>query len=317
MDDLERRLQRWLSAGLISESQADAIRASEEREANSSRSVPILAEVIAYIGAIFVLSAATFVASQVWTDLRSGAQLVVVVLATGVLWAGGWLLRTGRHPMTQRLVSVLWFLSAGGLAWTADLIATGLLDIEDGYGLVIGVPLSLYTGLLFVYRRTPLQQVALASSLGLICAGLSDLAGGDDLFGLLLWLVGVGWIVLTRAGRMTPLRTGYVLGAVGLLVGSQAVALKFLETTEAEGIVLGLISAGALLYLSVAFGEMVLLGFGIAGLFLFLAQAIGEYLGDGLGGPVALFVAGIILLMVALLSLRLKQRVEVSAERQR
>ena len=48
-----------------------------------------------------------------------------------------------------------------------------------------------------------------------------------------------------------------------------------------------------------------------------VAQAIGEYLGDGLGGPVALFVAGIILLMVALLSVRLKQRVEVSAERQR
>lgn len=317
MDDLERMLQRWLSAGFITQAQADAIRASEERQADSSRSVPILAEVIAYVGAIFVLSAATFVGSQVWTDLRSGAQLLIVVLATGVLWAGGWLMRSGRHPMIQRLVSVLWFFSAGGLAWTADLIATDTLDIEDGYGLVIGAPLVLYSGLLYVCRRTPLQQVALAFSLALICAGLSDLAGGDDWFGLLLWLLGVGWIVLTRSDRMTPRRTGYVLGAVGLLVGSQAVALEFLESTEAEGIVLGLVSAGALLYLSVAFGEMVLLGLGIAGLFLFLAQAMGEYLGDGLGAPVALFVAGIVLLFVALLSVRLKQRVEDSAERQR
>ncbi|MFN2489036.1 MAG: hypothetical protein ABR529_04735 [Actinomycetota bacterium] len=63
--------------------------------------------------------------------------------------------------------------------------------------------------------------------------------------------------------------------------------------------------------MSVSFGEMVLLGFGTGGLFLFLVQIIGEYLADGLGGPLALFVAGVALLLVALVTVRLKSRVEM------
>lgn len=313
MDDLERMLRRWTMGGIITPEQAEEIRAIEGSRSDAKRSVPVLAEVIAYVGAILILSAAIFVASQLWGDLPSAARLTVVVLATALLWASGWWIRGGRNPMVKRLTSVLWFLSAGGLAWTVDLIATDVLDIDDGYALVIGIPLAVYSWLLYLARRAALQQVALAVSAALICGGLSDIAGGDDWFGVLLWVLGAFWIFLTRSGSLEPRGTGFVLGSIGVLGGAEAVALEFFESTEAEGIVLGLLSAAALLYLSVAFGEMVLLAVGIAGLFIFLTQAIEEYLGDGLGGPAALLVAGIALLLLALLSVRLKQKVEASS----
>ncbi|MGH2751023.1 MAG: DUF2157 domain-containing protein [Actinomycetota bacterium] len=312
MNDLDRMLQRWTRAGLITADQARAIRTAENRDEPASRAIPVLAEVLAYVGAIVAVSAVVFIASQVWSDLSVGVRLGLLTLSTGVLWAGGWWMGGGRNPVRERLVSVLWFLSAGGIGWLADVVATDLWDLEDGYGLIIGLALSLYAGLLYRDRRAPLQQIAVAGGVVFICGGLSDLAGGDDWFGLLLWVAGAGWIVLTRLGMLTPRRTGFALGAVGVLGGSQAVALEFFDSPNGWGLALGLISAAALLYLSVSFAEAVLLGFGIVGLFIFLVQVIDEYLADSIGGPLALLVAGLVLLLLALVAVRLRDRTEMS-----
>ena len=308
MNDLDRMLQRWTGAGLITAEQAEAIRAAEQREGREPRSVPVLAEVVAYAGAALALSAVAFVASRVWEDLSAVVQLVVVAMATGLLWAAGLWMRGGQSPVRHRLVSVLWFLSAGGMGWLADVIATDLFDIEDGYGLIIGLALTAYSGYLYLQRRTSLQEIAFAGGVLFVCGGISDIAGGDDSFGLLLWLTGATWIALARAGVLSPRRTGLALGGLGVLAGSQAIALEFFESTQGWGLALGLISSAALLYLSVSLGEMVLLGLGVAGLFLFLVQIVAEYFGEGLGGPLTLFAAGVLLLALALVTIRLKDR---------
>jgi hypothetical protein len=311
VNDLDRMLGRWTTAGLITADQARAIRAAEKRDGRASGAIPALAEIIAYVGAIFALSAVAFIASRIWSNLAVGEQLGLIALATGVLWAGGWWMRGSRNPVRQRLVSVLWFLSAGGMGWLADTAATDLWDLEDGYGLIIGLALSLYAGLLYLHRRTSLQQIAVGGGVGFLCGGLSDIAGGDDWFGLFLWAAGAGWIALTRVGVLSPRRTGFALGAVGTLGGSEAVVFEFFESPAGWGLALGLISAAALLYLSISFEEMVLLGFGSVGLFIFLIQIIEEYLAEGLGGPLALLVAGIALLLVALVAVRLKDRAKM------
>jgi Predicted membrane protein (DUF2157) len=311
LNDLDRKLERWTDAGLITADQARAIRAAENRAVNASRAIPALAEVLAYVGAILALSAVAFIASRVWSDLSVGAQLGVIALSTAALWAGGWWLRGSRDPVRQRLVSVLWFLSAGGSGWLADVVATDLWDLENGYGLIVGLAMSFYAGLLYRDRRTSLQQIAVAGGVGFVCGGLSDLAGGADWFGLLLWGAGAGWIALTRLGLLTPRYTGFALGAVGVLGGSQAVAIEFFENPNGWGLAIGLISATVLLYLSVSFAEVVLLGFGIVGLFIFLVQVIGEYLADSIGGPLAVMAAGIALLLLALVAVRLRDRTKM------
>jgi hypothetical protein len=305
-------LERWKRAGLITTDQARAIRAAEAREGDITRAIPLLAEVVAYVGAILALSAVVFIASRIWPNLHTGAQLGLLALATGLLAAGGWWMRGGLSPALRRLSSVLWFLSAAAMGWLADVLATRLLGLEDGYGLVIGTALLLYAGLLYRFRRSSLQQVAVAGGVVFACGGVSDFAGGDDWFGVLLWIAGAAWIALTRAGVLTPARTAFALGAAGLLAGSEAVVLEFLEAPDVWGLALGLTTSSALLYMSVSFGEMVLLGFGMGGLFVFSVQIIEEYLGDGLGGPLALFVSGIVLLVVALVTVRLRNRVRTS-----
>ena len=310
MNDLERALQRWAAAGLISEEQARAIRAAERRDGDEPRSVPVLAEVVAYAGAVLALSAVAFIASRIWEDLDAVVQLVLVALGTGLLWAAGWWMRGGESPVRRRLVAVLWFLSAGGMGWLADVVATDLWDVEDGYGLIIGVALSAYAAWLYLQRRTALQQIALAGGVLFLCGGISDISGGDDLFGVLVWGVGAAWIALATVGVLTPRRTGLALGGLGVLSGSQAIALEFFESAEGWGLALGLISSVVLLYLSVSLREMVLLGLGVAGLFLFLIQIVEEYFGGGLGGPLTLFVAGVLLLVLSLVTIRLKDRMK-------
>jgi hypothetical protein len=308
VDDLDRMLERWTGAGLITLEQARAIRSFEKRDP-ASRTVPSLAEVIAYAGAVCVLGAVAVIASRMWPSLTEMAQLALLTVATGLLWGGGWWARSDPNPVLQRLATFLWFLSAGGVGWVADVVATDLWDLENGYALLIGLSTSLYAGLLYLFRRTSLQQIALFCGVGFLCAGASDVAGGNDWFGLLLWVAGAVWIALTCVGILTPRRTAFVLGALGVLGGAEAVVIDFFETPEGWGLALGLISSAALLYLSVTLGQMVLLGFGTGGLFLFLVQLIGEYLAAGLGGPLTLLVAGVALLGIALVTVRLKDRV--------
>jgi hypothetical protein len=305
-------LERWTRAQLITTGQARAIREAEASESGAARGIPLVAEVIAYVGAILALSAVVFIASRIWPNLHAGAQLGLLALATGLLGAAGWWMRAGGSPVVHRLASVLWFLSAAAMGWLADVVATRVIGLEDGFGLVIGIALLLYAGLLYLLRRSSLQQIAVAGGVVFACAGVSDMAGGDDWFGVLLWAAGAAWIALARAGVLTPGRTAFALGAAGVLAGSEALALEFFESPLLWGLALGLASSAALLYMSVSFGETVLLGFGMGGLFVFSVQIVEEYLGDGLGGPLALFASGIALLIAALVTVRIKNRVKTS-----
>jgi putative effector of murein hydrolase LrgA (UPF0299 family) len=47
------------------------------------------------------------------------------------------------------------------------------------------------------------------------------------------------------------------------------------------------------------------------GLFIFLVQVIGEYLADSIGGPLAVMAAGIALLLLALVAVRLRDRTKM------
>jgi uncharacterized membrane protein len=311
LEKLNEGLDRWTREGLITSEQARAIQAAEEERERTSftGSTPAVIEVIAYAGAICLLSGAYVIASRIWPRFSVIQQLLLLAIGTALLWAGGWWIRADPRPVFQRLATGLWFLSVGGVGWLAAAVSNHLLKANNSYSLIVGVSTSLYAGALWLTRRTSLQQIGLAGGVAYLCSGVSDLGGGGETFGIFLWIAGVMWIVVTRANFITPRRTGFVLGALGVLGGSEAVAINFFESTEWWGLALGVISSGTLLYLSVAFQEMVLLGFGTAGLFVFLVQVIGEYLADGLGGPLTFLVAGMLLLVIAVVTARLRNRV--------
>jgi hypothetical protein len=309
--ELQRKLRAWQSHGLITSDQAEAIARHEDRFGAAGRGgVPVIAEAFAYLGAALVLAAAVQVGATVWEELAFAARLAFLAAVSAGLWAAGWWAGSSAEPALARLCSLLWALSATGVAFFAETVASQGLDLEAPL-LVTGPVLLGYAVALYLRRRTWLQLGAVAMGVALACGGIADLFADDaGWFGAMLWLAGVAWLGVTRAGALSPRRTSYVLGSVGVLVAAQTLALEYSLTGGGIGwaLWLGVLSAAGLLALSVVFGEMTLLGAGTAGLLVFLPQLIDDLFG-GLGGPVALLVAGAATLGVALGSLRLKGRV--------
>jgi hypothetical protein len=62
--------------------------------------------------------------------------------------------------------------------------------------------------------------------------------------------------------------------------------------------------------MSVAVRSIILLGFGAAGTFVFVPQLIIEFFGDSIGIPLALFIAGVLLVGISLLAIRLRRSVK-------
>jgi hypothetical protein len=128
----------------------------------------------------------------------------------------------------------------------------------------------------------------------------------EDFLGLGIWGLGVIWLVLGWREQLPPQRTSYALGSLATLVG--VVALGF----DSPGIaaILGVATAGGLFAMSVAVRSTILLGFGAAGTFVFVPQLIIEFFGDSIGIPLALFIAGVLLVGISLLAIRLRRSVK-------
>jgi hypothetical protein len=202
-------------------------------------------------------------------------------------------------------------LSSAGAGFFFESLTRDAGGVDDGALIVAGLGATAYSFLLWRTNPTTLQQIALFGGAVVLIAGIGDLFDTGEQFGPLTWMLGLAWILLTRTDVLSPKRAGYVLGASGLLIGSQALVFEGLFTSSnGWGIALGLVSAAGLLAASLALGEMVLLGLGTVGVFVFLPQAVEEYLGDGLGAPLVLFISGLGILGVALLSARLRHQVK-------
>jgi uncharacterized membrane protein len=308
MDELDQMLRRWEASGIITSAQAEEIRRHETSVGPKPR-VPLIAEALGYLGAALVLSAALALAAQLWSELHVAVRIVVLLGVTALLLFAGWSIRNSGEPAFRRLASFLWLGAVAGAGFLADVVATDALDIETGFSITIGTAMTSLAAALWFQRRTAPQLVGVFAGLAFLIAGISDVLGGDDAFGVLLWGVGVVALMSARLDLISPERTAYALSSIAVLVGAQWAAFEFFSDTHGWGLALGLASALALQGLSVAWRNLVLLAFGSAGVLLFLPQVVDEYFGDAIGGTTALLVSGAALLAVALVAVRLRDRV--------
>ncbi|MDP8958364.1 MAG: DUF2157 domain-containing protein [Actinomycetota bacterium] len=311
-EGLGNHLQRWAGAGLITAEQATAIAEWEAARDRSSeqRRLPLVAEALGYLGASLALIAAGALVSQFWADLEIWAKLALLGLATVVLWAAGQWIRHGSDPAVRRLSSFLWFLSAGGLAYVAGVVADDVLaTATETTTLLIGLATTAYAGVLWRARPAAVQQVALFAGILVAVGGVLGLLEPslEEFYGLAFWAVGLAWALLGWGGLVPPLRAAYVLGALAMLIGAQIFSFGELR---GWALLLGLASSTALIAASISARQTALLALGAAGLFVFVPQGVFEYFGDTLGGPMALFLAGLSLLAIALVTARLRERVQ-------
>jgi hypothetical protein len=308
MDELERMLRRWEASGIITAAQAEEIR-RHETSARPKPRIPLIAEALGYLGAALVLSAALALAAQLWSDLPVGVRIAVLLAVIALLLLAGWSIRNSVEPAFRRLASFLWLAAVAGAGFLADVVASDALDIETGLSIAIGIAMTSLAAALWLLRRTAPQLVGVFAGLAFLIAGISDVLGGDDAFGILLWVVGVIALISARLEFILPERTAYALSSIAVLIGAQWAAFEFFSDTQGWGLALGLASALALQGLSVAWASLVLLSLGSAGVLMFVPQIVDEYFGDNIGGTTALLVSGVALLAVALVAVRLRDRV--------
>lgn len=310
--ELARTLERWVGASLITRDQAEAIRSFEGRHAAAEGRVPLIAEALGYLGAALALAAGIAALGQEWNRLSGAARLGALGGGTAVLLVGGSFARSKEEPAIVRLGSVLWFLSAMvGLWFAATLLDEAFSLTGEQQQLGTGIATALYAGILYLVRRRALQQAALAVGCVTAFVSLGDIVSPipqspweiEQWIGPSLWLLGVVWIALAWSGVLVPRRTGYGIGAAIALVGPFLRGEALLDL----GVALGIGTAVALLAASVRLRETVLLGAGAVGLFAHLVVALGEYFGDTIGMPLVLLASGVLLIAIALASLRLRR----------
>lgn len=308
MGKLDQMLRRWEASGIITAAQAEEIR-RHETSARPKPRIPLIAEALGYLGTALVLSAALALAAQLWSDLPIAVRIAVLLAVTALLILAGWSIRNSVEPAVRRLASFLWLAAVAGAGFLADVVASDALDIETGFSIAIGIAMTSLAAALWLVRRTAPQLVGVFAGLAFLIAGISDILGGDDAFGILLWVVGVIALISARLEFISPERTAYALSSIAVLVGAQWAAFEFFSDTQGWGLALGLASALALQGLSVAWRSLVLLALGSAGVLMFVPQIVDEYFGDDIGGTTALLVSGVALLAVALVAVRLRDRV--------
>ena len=296
---LHAKLHRWVAESLITSAEADAIEAFEAGEARAtSRRVPLVTEALAYLGAALALGAGAAVLADRWADMHAITRASAVGIAALGLLLAGWLLRGSEEPAIARLTSVLWLLASGLAVWFNWVLALDVFETTDRMAGLVGGAVGLaVSASLYAYRRSTLQQVAVAVTL----ACTTGFAFYDPAWNGVAWcVIGVAWFGLGVARVLVPRRTALAIGSIGALVS----ALVLATDQHAAGLLLGSVVAVALVAASVRLRETPILAIGVVGMFLFLVQTVAYFFQDTLGAPIALLAAGAIVLVVALVLAR-------------
>lgn len=308
MEELDRRVARWVEAGVIGAEQGEAILAleGEGREAGGRRRA-VVAEVLGYLGGVLAVVAGFVLGAESWDQLGRWGRAGVLVAVTGALLAAGWWLRGSEGRVLPRLASVLWLGAVAGLAGLLAVLLEGRSDdalADPPLGVAAGA--LVLAVVLYALERRVLQQVAL-----FLTVVATMVAGGHRLgwswetvegYGFLV--LGAAWLELGRRGLVGPRRTSEVLGSLALLTGPAVLDVEAVGPGD-WGLWLGLGLSVALIVAGSALARNVLLGIGAAGMVLFLGMVAGEYWSD-LGAPLAILLVGLGLVAAAVLVARLR-----------
>ena len=299
---LREQLDRWTQAGLIDASQAGRIEAAEQARAHLQppRRLPLVAEVLGYLGAVLAASAVVVALRQVWHHVPPAAWLAfTAVLAAGLLIAGA-SLRTAGEPAFARLRSVLWLLATASGAGFATVLTNSYLHLADtsialsaeAAWLILAIPLWWRT-------KSAVQQVAtFAAAIALTETGLDRIAphAGEFGYGLALWALAVAWGLAVGRGYLLPRTTGLLLAGAGALTG----AIIAMEADTAAGQALALLTVAGLLAAGIVARRVLLIGIGAAGTLYVIPDVANRYLPGSLAAPLAVATVGLVLLGIAL-----------------
>ncbi len=307
MFDLNLQLERWLDDGIITAEQADLMRRSAmgspptpDASEEDGRRIPIVTEILGYVGAVLAIWAVLFLVSEYWGNLTDWAQAGLFGALAIVLFATGQALFDAEEPALGRLSSVLWagsIFAVGGVLYT-------VFDPIIGYSpettwTLVGLITAGGGGLMLRRRVSVPQHLMLFVAVMITLMSALNLGASPEVFvfGFVTWGAGLVWLLVSRAGVLQPTDTGVVLGAIAMLVGAQIAAAE--GGAETFGIVLGLATAGLFAGAGVMMREKLAIILGGIGIFWFVPQAMFHFFGETFGGMFGLFLSGIAIVALA------------------
>jgi hypothetical protein len=296
---IERHLDTWVRRRLITRAEADAIAAFEAGpvERRPRTGTGPLTEALAYLGAALAVAAAGVLLGQVWDDLPTAARIAVPGTLWLALFVAGGRLWEARQPALARLARVLWILSPVALAWCMGVVAMDGLGLRERWPILwIGAAVTAYAGVLYALRPTILHQAVVVVGLSILAGGLFVSAAA---IGTAIWCIGFAWILMGWRDLLVGRDATLTIGTVAALFGVTMIPAP-------AGLWIGLATSAALIGVSVALRQGPMLGLGGIGLFVSTTLTIQHYVQGTTGVAIGLLVAGIAMLVLALLVSRLQ-----------
>lgn len=319
-DGLGGKLAAWVDAGLLTAEAALAI-ADHERALRATtspasrpgdggtraRRVPVVAEVLGYLGAIVVASTGGVLLTQFWSDISAAGHLAVVAGLTVVMVVAARSVSRLDDPTVHRLCSFLWLLVVAGVTWFVALVAVEDLELDGArVAMAAGAAAAVTSAWLLAWRRSLAHHLSLfAGVLALVLGTVGQWEGIEgEHVGLVVWGLAVAWVLVSWGGWLPHPAAGEVVGGLCAMWSCTMVA-----TAEASwGIWLGVLTGSSLLVAASAARQRAMLIPGVPGLLFSTIGALGYYLGGegGMGaGPVVVVLAiGLGLLAAAVIGAR-------------
>jgi LPXTG-motif cell wall-anchored protein len=309
--ELREQLTRWVATGLIDQALADRIEASERERAATlpRRRLPLIAEVLGYVGAVIAITAIIVTVQQIWKHVPTGAEMATAaVIAVGLLLAGA-ALRTDGDRALARLRSVLWLLSTAAVAAFVALLTSQLHLADTTSGITTAAVAFAYAVPLWWRTRSALQHLAaFAAVIALLEASADrvDPHAGPVAYGLATWVLALGWGIAVARGRLVPEPIGLLLSGAGALAGA------IITMDNAAGVLLAITTVAGLFACGIFMQKVLLIGIGAVGTVYVVPDAAHKYLPGSLAAPLAFAVVGLVLLGAALWLARQRRKEPVA-----
>lgn len=333
---LRDSIDHWLTDGVITEEQAEAMRsdlqaqvaqapsaqtsgaepAPEVAPAHAEHRTSLLIEALGYLGGVIILTAIILVVSQFWEDFTAPVRLSTIAAAFGLLLIAGFVVPQSLGGPGVRLRSVLWL--GATIAWSGLVAFTGneYLDLTDErlglFAAAITIPVA---AILWFWHRQPLQHLAFFASITIVAgtgvALLPDPSIGvaaESLPGAMIWGVGVAWFLLAWGGIVRPRELGLALGSI-IAIFAAMTTMGGDPTTQAwPGAVLMLVTLAALVTIAVLFRDFLLLVIAAVGALQGMPIAMSIFFPGLLWAALALLVIGAALIGAAIVIARSRRR---------
>ncbi|MGI9586575.1 MAG: DUF2157 domain-containing protein [Acidimicrobiia bacterium] len=294
------RTQEWVSAGLISEEQANSIDAFESAQPKTRSAV---LEVLGYVGAVLVLIAGLIIVGDMWPDLDRLAKLAIAAIAAGVLVAGGLAATGSEGDSLRRVGQVSLLLAAGPLGLAIGVLAED--NVADEVAVLLGFAAAfVYSTAMYFRDRSWAQHIGMFIT-GVGTSTLAVIAVNEDWTwqaGAAAFVYGVVWLGLSTTNRLQPRLLGEIAGLSAMMFGSITLiaALEFDEDAARHAVLAVFIAiAFALVAVGTIRDRVAIIVGGMVGLVVYIPWLISSAFGETLGAPVVLLIVGALLIASA------------------